>query len=129
MNYNSFFFFLNSEPSPDFKPPPGDPYVQLFLSKLESELFFFLPGKRQVYAFVKEEWLTVQSLGEDRFIIIKPADKGSCVVVRDREDYLLEGYKQLSDTSTYTYVEVKKYNDKLQSQLTEKSNKLLNDYK
>ena len=71
----------------------------------------------------------MQSLGEDRFIIIKPADKGSCVVVWDREDYLLEGYKQLSDTSTYTYVEVKKYNDKLQSQLTEKSNKLLNDYK
>ena len=39
----------------------------------------------------------------------------------DREDYLAEGYKQLSDTSTYT--EVKKYNDKLLSQLTEKSNK------
>ena len=71
----------------------------------------------------------MQSLREDRFIIIKPADKGSCVVVWDREDYLLEGYKQLSDTSTYTYVEVKKYNDKLQSQLTDKSNKLLNDYK
>ena len=71
----------------------------------------------------------MQSLGEDRFLIIKPADKGSCVVVWDREDYLLEGYKQLSDTSTYTYVEVKKYNDKLLSQLTEKSNKFLNDYK
>ena len=37
------------------------------------------------------------------------------------EDYLAEGYKQLSDTSTY--VEVKKYNDKLLSQLTENSNK------
>ena len=65
----------------------------------------------------------MQSLGENRFIIIKPADKGSCVVVWDREDCLLEGYKQLSDTSTYTYVEVKKYNDKLLSQLTENSNK------
>ena len=53
------------------------------------------------------------SLAEDRSIIIKPADKGSCVVVWDREDYLAEGYKQLSDTSTYT--EVKKYNDKLLS--------------
>ena len=37
------------------------------------------------------------------------------------EDYLAEGYKQLSDTSTY--LEVKKYNDKLLSQLTENSNK------
>ena len=61
------------------------------------------------------------SLAEDRSIIIEPADKGSCVDVRDREDCLAEGYKQLSDTSTY--VEVKKYNDKLLSQLTEKSTK------
>ena len=43
----------------------------------------------------------MQSLAEGRFITIKPADKGSCVVVWDREDYLAEGYKQLSDTSTY----------------------------
>ena len=65
----------------------------------------------------------MQSLAEDRSIIIKSADKGSYVVVWDREDYLAEGYKQLSDTSTYA--EVKKYNYKLLSQLTEKSNKFL----
>ena len=65
----------------------------------------------------------MQSLAEDRSMIIKPADKSSYVVVWDREDYLAEGYKQLSDTSTY--VEVKKYNYKLLSQLTEKSNKFL----
>ena len=65
----------------------------------------------------------MQSLAEDRSIIIKSADKSSYVVVWDREDYLAEGYKQLSDTSTY--VEVKKYNYKLLSQLTEKSNKFL----
>ena len=61
----------------------------------------------------------MQSLVEDWSIIIKLAD--SCVAVCDREDYLAEGYKQLSDTSTY--VEVKKYNDQLLSQLTERSNK------
>ena len=65
----------------------------------------------------------MQSLAEDRSIIIKSADKSSYVVVWDREDYLAEGYKQLSDTSTYA--EVKKYNYKLLSQLTEKSNKFL----
>ena len=45
------------------------------------------------------------NLAEDGSIIIKPTDKGSCVVVWDREDYLAEGYKQLSDSPTY--VEVK----------------------
>ena len=38
----------------------------------------------------------------------------------DREDYLAEGYKQLSDESTY--VEVKHSNDKTLSDLIEKSN-------
>ena len=43
----------------------------------------------------------MRNLGEDRPIIIKPADKGSCVVIWDRENYLVEGYTQLSDDSTY----------------------------
>ena len=55
----------------------------------------------------------MRSLARDRSIIIKPPDKGSCVVAWDREDYLAEGYKQLCDTSTYA--EVKKYNDQLLS--------------
>ena len=40
------------------------------------------------------------SLAEHWFIIIKLVGKGSILVVWDREDYLAEGYKQLSDTST-----------------------------
>ena len=40
----------------------------------------------------------------DRSIVIKPADKGSCVVVWDRTDYLLEPEKDLSDSSTYKEV-------------------------
>ena len=65
----------------------------------------------------------MRNLAEDRSIIIKPADKGSCVVVWDREDYLAEGYKQLSDNSTY--VEVKNYKEKLLVDLTEKVTKFL----
>ena len=57
---------------------------------------------------------------EDRSIIIKPADKGSCVVVWDREDYLAEGYKQLSDEPIY--VDIKHSTDRTLSDLIEKSN-------
>ena len=85
-------------------------------------MFSFLPVKPQAYNLTKEELPAKWSLAEDRSIIIKPADKGSCIVVWDREDYLAVGYKQLCDTSTY--VEVNKYNDQLLSHLTEKSNKL-----
>ena len=34
-------------------------------------------------------------------VIIKPADKGSAVVIMDREDYLKEGMRQLSDLNFY----------------------------
>ena len=37
----------------------------------------------------------MRGLPEDRNIIIKPADKGSCVVVWDQEDYIAEADRQL----------------------------------
>ena len=84
--YQIYKIFINNQ-----KPPPGHPCVELFLSKLENELFSFLPGKPQACNLTKEEWVAMRSLAEDRSIIIKPADKGSCIVVWDREDYLAEG--------------------------------------
>ena len=41
------------------------------------------------------------SLKDDLSIIIKGADKGSVVVVWDREDYLKEAYRQLDDKEVY----------------------------
>ena len=44
------------------------------------------------------------SLKNDNTIVIKGADKGSAVVVWDREDYLKEAHKQLSDEEVYEEV-------------------------
>ena len=41
---------------------------------------------------------------QDRSIVIKPADKVSCVIVWDRIDYLLEAKKHLIDSSSYKEV-------------------------
>ena len=50
----------------------------------------------------KEERLAFNSLRDDTsIIIIKESDKGSGVVVWDREDYLKEAEKQLGDKETY----------------------------
>ena len=48
-----------------------------------------------------QERIAIRELRDNEKIIIKPADKGSAVVILNREDYLVEGYKQLSDTNFY----------------------------
>ena len=47
-----------------------------------------LPVTPLKYNLSKEEWLAMRDLSEDRDVIINRADKGSCVVVWDREDYI-----------------------------------------
>lgn len=46
----------------------------------------------------------MRRLAENRSTIIKPANKGSCVVVLDRDDYSTEAEIHLSDRSTYKEV-------------------------
>ena len=50
----------------------------------------------------REEDEALRALKENRRIIIKPADKGSAVVIMDRDQYLWEGYRQLNDQTYYT---------------------------
>ena len=69
--------------------------------------------------FSKEEWQCMRLLANDRSIVIKKADKGSCVVVWDREDYIAQASKQLNDESVYKSV---KFKDKIPQYLVEKSN-------
>ena len=53
----------------------------------------------------KEERNALYNLRDDPTIIIKGADKGSAVVVWDREDYLKEASKQLEDKDVYEEVQ------------------------
>ena len=64
----------------------------------------------------------MKRLPEGRSIVIKPADKGFCVVVWDRTDYLIEAKKDLSNSNTYKEV---KFDDNELVKLAEVSNTLL----
>ena len=88
---------------------------------MEADLFSLLPGNTTQYNLSKEEWLAMRELAEDRSIVMKPADKGSCVVVWDKADYLLEAEKHLSDLSTYKEV---KFGDRELFKLVEESNEM-----
>ena len=64
------------------------------------------------------------SLQNDKSVVIKPADKASAVVVWERNDYLKEAERQLSDEKTYEEMRIK---EKDQVELVEKSNDLFSN--
>ena len=66
----------------------------------------------------------MRSLQNDRSVIIKPADKRLAVVVWERQDYLKETERQLSDNSIYKEVKV---TEKDLIDLVDKSNKIFVD--
>ena len=71
--------------------------------------------------------VTMRSLKNDRSVVIKPTEKGSAVVVWDRNDYLKETERQ-KHSHEKTYEEFR-ITEKDQVELVEKSNDLFSDQK
>ena len=106
-----------------WKPPQGNASLELFLSQTERELFE-IPKKRLGYSnFSKEEWECLRSLANDRSIVIK---KWIRAHVWDREDYIVEAEKQLSDKNMYRDVNFK---SKILQDLAEISNDIFKNLK
>ena len=49
----------------------------------------------------KEEYKAIRSLNKNKDMIIKPADKGSAIVIMDKQSYIVEGQRQLHNTQLY----------------------------
>ena len=81
--------------------PKGHPCLEVFLGQAENELFEITKQDLRCSNSSKEEWRATRSLADNRSIVIKKSDNGSCVVVWDRNDYVLEAEKQLSNPSIY----------------------------
>ena len=83
-----------------FNPKGKDAAIELYLSRLEEEILS-IDTKLSYSNITKEERKALSDLRKDTSIIIKGADKGSGVIVWDREDYCKEANKQLGDTDVY----------------------------
>lgn len=59
----------------------------------------------------QEERLALQSLQRNKNIVIKPADKGSAVVIMDRTTYINEVLRQLNNTQHYKPLDAPIYPD------------------
>ncbi|XP_024120271.1 uncharacterized protein LOC112141375, partial [Oryzias melastigma] len=78
----------------------------------------------------EDEEKALKELCINKNIVIKPADKGSAVVIMDKKDYLSEGFRQLNDKTYYSklktpiYLETVPLLEKILSNLYQK--KLIN---
>ena len=87
-----------------FNPRNNDAIIETYLSCLEERLLDIeIPSKR-FNNLTKSERNAMYSLKDDKSIIIKGADKGAALIVRDREDYLKEARKELEDKEVYLEV-------------------------
>ena len=76
-----------------WKPFMVHPDVEVFLSQIEQKTFKVVQSPLGYSNLSKEEWKVVRSLASDRNIVIKKADKESCVVIWDRSDYIMKAEK------------------------------------
>ena len=103
-------------------PSKGHPCLKVFLSQVENKLFKITKKGLRYSNLCKEEWGAIRSLADDKSIVIKKADKSSCVLDCDRNDYVLEAGKQLSDPSVYRAVSNR---GNILPKLSKASNKIL----
>ena len=107
------WFFRNDEkefnpdkfkPKSTFNPRNKDAAIEIYLSSLEEKLMSTEIPKDKYNNLTREERGALFDLKNDKTIVIKGADKGSAVVVWDRDDYIQEAEKQLGDKEIYEEV-------------------------
>ena len=83
-----------------FNPRNKDAAIEIYLSSLEEKLLKTEVPKDKFNNLTRGEWDALYNLKNDKTIVIKGADKGSAVVVWDREDYIKEAENPLSHKFT-----------------------------
>ena len=92
------------KPKSTFNPRNKDAAIEIYMSSLEEKLMKIEIPKDKFNNLTSKERKPLYDLKNDKNIIIKGTDKGSAVVVWDREDYIKEAEKQLGVSDVYEEV-------------------------
>ena len=84
----------------DWIPPPVS-NLENFITKNHLDLSDSVIPKNKFNNISRQERLAIKQLSTDSTIVIKQADKGGAVVLMNRDDYIKEGIRQLSDSKFY----------------------------
>ena len=92
---------LKFRPKSHFTPPPGDAALESFLTAIKGDILQHRPSNHKKDNLTPAERQSLSNLRNNNDIVIKPADKGSSVVVQNKTDYIAEAQRQLSDDRFY----------------------------
>ena len=81
--------------------PKGPINLESMIMFNESYLSEYTPMAPGYQNLSLDEKQALAALKSNTDIVIKPADKGSAVVIQNRNDYITEGLRQLKDTNFY----------------------------
>lgn len=99
--------FANLQPKAStWTPPTGENrFLDKTISKCRDELEQYVKSNKTYKSNLsKNEIAAMKKLKANRDIVIKSADKGGAVVVWDKDLYIQEANRQLSDATTYTKI-------------------------
>ena len=105
-NHASVPFAHRNFRKPSCYNPAGPPCLEAMIISNEMDLNYREKIPLRSRNISPGERLAIRELKDNNKIVIKPADKGSAVVILNREDYLAEGYRQLSDIQFYQKVDI-----------------------
>jgi len=86
--------------------PPGLYNLETMILLNEQDSLHSNPKKPKYNNLSKGERQAIQSLNNNSDIIIKPADKGSAVVIMNTKDYIVEANRQLCNTIHYQKTDI-----------------------
>ena len=92
------------------------PSLQTFCKSVKMQIYTHSHPRRGYPNISKDERLALKELQNNSEIIIKPADKGGCIVIQNIQDYIREAQRQLSDPKFYRsepHDLTSKHNDKV----------------
>ena len=90
------------KPKSSWRPPRRCKFTESYLQAVESEFFNQLKKKPTFHRnLTAAENKALREISSNQDIVVKEADKGSGIVIMDRDRYIAEGLRQLSDSTSY----------------------------
>ena len=105
--------------SKEWTPPMGPLHLESFCLNNERDLNKTKVQAPHLHNISRKEKKALKDLGKNTKVVVKGADKGGATVILNREDYVQEGSRQLSDETFY---------QKLRSDPTEDNNFRINSF-